>query len=141
MSRQRLRESSVKWQINLTKESFSLKTLKLLELKTIENKSKEIILTLNESIKKYMEENFIENINYFKKKNKVALLLEANKNFEVSEYTIEFKSKVGKVLEKIEKISDLKKLSYETNLNKETKIIKFKKKKFYKKQFYKKKIK
>ena len=141
MSRQRLRESSVRWQINLTKESFSLKTLKLLELKTIENKSKEIILTINESIKKYMEENFIENINYFKKKNKVSLLLETNKDFEVSEYIIEFKSKVGKVLEKIEKISDLKKMSYETNLNEEKKIIKFKKKKFYKKRFFKKKIK
>ena len=141
MSRQRLRESSVKWQINLTKESFSLKTLKLLELKTIENKSKEIILTVNESIKKYMEENFIENINYFKKKNKVALFLETNKNFDVSEYIIEFKSKAGKVLEKIEKISDLKKLSEETNLNTEKKIINFKKKKFYKKRFFKKKIK
>ena len=141
MSRQRLRESSVKWQINLTKESFSLKTLKLLELKTIENKSKEIILTVNESIKKYMEENFIENINYFKKKNKVALFLETNKNFDVSEYIIEFKSKGGKVLEKIEKISDLKKLSDEANLNTEKKIINFKKKKFYKKRFFKKKIK
>ena len=141
MSRQRLRESSVKWQINLTKASFSLKTLKLLELKTIENKSKEIILTVNESIKKYMEENFIENINYFKKKNKVALFLETNKNFDVSEYIIEFKSKAGKVLEKIEKISDLKKLSEETNLNTEKKIINFKKKKFYKKRFFKKKIK
>ena len=141
MSRQRLRESSVKWQINLTKESFSLKTLKLLELKTIENKSKEIILTVNESIKKYMEENFIENINYFKKKNKVALFLENNKNFDVSEYIIEFKSKAGKVLEKIEKISDLKKLSEETNLNTEKKIINFKKKKFHKKRFFKKKIK
>ncbi len=141
MSRQRLRESSVKWQINLTKESFSLKTLKLLELKTIENKSKEIILTINESIKKYMEENFIENINYFKKKNKVTLFLETNKNFDVSEYIIEFKSKAGKVLEKIEKISNLKKLNEEINLNTEKKIINFKKKKFYKKRFYKKKIK
>ncbi len=36
MSRQRLRESSVRWQIKLTKESFSLKTLKLLELKKVD---------------------------------------------------------------------------------------------------------
>ena len=98
--------------------------MKLLELKTIENKSKEIILTVNESIKKYMEENFIENINYFKKKN-----------------IIEFKSKAGKVLEKIEKITNLKKISEETSSNTEKKIIIFKKKKFYKKRFYKKKIK
>ena len=68
MSRQRLRESSVKWQIRLTKESFSLKTLKLLELKSIENKSKVIFLKVNDNIKKFLEENFIDNLNYFKKK-------------------------------------------------------------------------
>ena len=67
--------------------------------------------------------------------------METNKNFDVSEYIIEFKSKAGKVLEKIEKISDLKKLSDEIKPNEEKKIIKFKKKKFYKKQFFKKKIK
>ena len=141
MSRQRLRESSVRWQINLTKESFSLKTLKLLELKTIENKSKIINLTLNDSIKDYMVENFDENINYFKKKNKVSLKIDTNKDFDVSEYTIEFKSKIGKVLEKIEKISDLKKISNTKEIKDNKKIIKFKKKKFYKKKFYKKIVK
>ena len=40
MSRQRLRESNVKWQITLTNESLSLKIIKLVELKSIENKSK-----------------------------------------------------------------------------------------------------
>ena len=34
MSRQRLRESAVKWKINLTDESFGLKILKLVELKS-----------------------------------------------------------------------------------------------------------
>ena len=33
MSRQRLRESAIKWKINLTDESFALKILKLVELK------------------------------------------------------------------------------------------------------------
>ena len=109
MSRQRLRESSVKWQINLTKESFSLKILKLLELKTIENKSKKISLVVNESVKNYMDNNFVDNLNYFKKKNKVDLLLEINANYEISEYSIEFKLKSGKLIEKIENISELKK--------------------------------
>ena len=40
MSRQRLRESHVKWKIKLTNESFVLKIIKLIELKSIENKSK-----------------------------------------------------------------------------------------------------
>ena len=40
MSRQRLRESVVKWSIKLTDESFALKILKLVELKGILNKAK-----------------------------------------------------------------------------------------------------
>ena len=35
MSRQRLRESSVKWEIALTNESFALKILKLVEIKSV----------------------------------------------------------------------------------------------------------
>ncbi len=68
MSRQRLRESSVKWQIKLTKESFCLKILKLLELKTLENKAKYIHVKINENIKTFMEENFLDNLEYYKKK-------------------------------------------------------------------------
>ncbi len=140
MSRQRLRESSVKWQIRLTKESFSLKTLKLLELKSIENKSKVIFLKVNDNIKKFLEENFIDNLNYFKKKNKVDINLEIDNNLDISEYIIEFKNKTGKVIEKIENISELKKINL-SNINQDNKIIKFKKKKFFKKKFYKRKVK
>ena len=139
MSRQRLRESSVKWQINLTKESFSLKILKLLELKTIENKSKKISLVVNESVKNYMDNNFVDNLNYFKKKNKVDLLLEINANYEISEYSIEFKLKSGKLIEKIENISELKK-NVMKDTKDEKKIIKFKKKTFHRRKFYKKKL-
>ncbi len=141
MSRQRLRESNVKWQIKLTKESFSLKTLKLLELKTIENKSKVILLKINDNIKSYMEENFTDNINYFKKKNKVELIIEPNKDFDISEYSIEFKSKVGKLLEMIENVSEFKKINSIKNIEENSKVIKFKKKKFYKRKFFKKKVK
>ena len=140
MSRQRLRESNVKWQMKLTKDSQALKTLKLIELKTIENKSKIILLKLNENIKKLMEDNFSENINYFKKKNKIDLIIETNNGLDVTEYVIEFKSKTNKLLEKIEYISDLKKNKVEQNNNENNKIVKFKKKKFYRKKFYKKKL-
>ena len=140
MSRQRLRESNVKWQIKLTKDSQALKTLKLIELKTIENKSKIILLKVNENIKKLMEDNFLESINYFKKKNKIDLLIETDNSLDVTEYSIEFKSKTNKLLEKIEYISDLKKNKVEQNSNENNKIVKFKKKKFYRKKFYKKKL-
>ena len=39
MSRQRLRESAVKWKVNLT-DSLALKLLKLVELKAVLNKAK-----------------------------------------------------------------------------------------------------
>ena len=40
MSRQRLRESSVKWKVSLTDESFALKILNLSKLKSVLNKAK-----------------------------------------------------------------------------------------------------
>ena len=40
MSRQRLRESAVKWKVELTDESFAQKLLKIVELKAIINKAK-----------------------------------------------------------------------------------------------------
>ena len=39
MSRQRLRESAVKWKVTLTDESFAMKILKLVEVKAVLNKS------------------------------------------------------------------------------------------------------
>ena len=44
MSRQRLRESNVKWNIQLTDEAFANKIIKLAEIKSITNKSKISIL-------------------------------------------------------------------------------------------------
>ena len=87
-----------------------------------------------------MEDSFTENLDYFKKKNKVELSLETNNNFDITEYLIEFKSKSGKLLEKIEKVSDLKKDNLIEKKN-EGKIIKFKKKKYFRKKFFKKKVK
>ena len=141
MSRQRLRESNVKWHIKLTKDSLALKILKLLELKSIENKSKLIEVKINESVKTYFEENLSENVNYFINKNKIKINFEQNINFDINDYTIEFKSKVGKLIEKIENISLFKDEKIKENKFENKKILKFKKKKFYKKKFYKKKAK
>ena len=140
MSRQRLRESSVKWATKLTKDSFALKILKLLELKSLENKAKKIYLFLNNNILNLLNENFLENLNYFKKKNKIDLILETNNELDITEYIIEFKSKTNKLLDKIENISSNKKIN-SVDKTSDNKVIKFKKKKFYKKKFYKTKAK
>ena len=140
MSRQRLRESSVKWATKLTKDSFALKILKLLELKSLENKAKKIYLFLNYNILNLLNENFLENLNYFKKKNKIDLVLETNNELDITEYIIEFKSKTNKLLDKIENISSNKKIN-SIDKTSDNKVIKFKKKKFFKKKFYKTKAK
>ena len=140
MSRQRLRESSVKWATKLTKDSFALKILKLLELKSLENKAKKIYLFLNYNILNLLNENFLENLNYFKKKNKIDLILETNNELDITEYIIEFKSKTNKLLDKIENISSNKKIN-SIDKTSDNKVIKFKKKKFFKKKFYKTKAK
>ena len=141
MSRQRLRESNVKWQIKLSKDSYSLKTIKLLELKTIENKSKLIILNINDSIKNLIEKNFKENLDYFIKKNKIVIQIEADNKLDISEYIIEFKSKNGKLIEKIESLSEDKKNQVsnlsEKDDDKKKKFIK--KKNFIKRNFIKRK--
>ncbi len=48
MSRQRLRESAIKWKVTLTDESFAQKLLKIVELKAVINKAKFVELNVQE---------------------------------------------------------------------------------------------
>ena len=68
MSRQRLRESSVRWEINLTTESYSLKLLKMIELKSISNKAKQINALVPPKILEFINQNFLDDVRYFEKK-------------------------------------------------------------------------
>ncbi len=145
MSRQRLRESHVRWNIKLTDESFVLKLLKILELKSLENKAKIIKVEVNKKVSQFIENYFLKNIEYFEKKNKLKINIESNEHLSPAEYKINFLSKTKKTIEKLEKIIELKKIDPSSTENK--KIInikpgkhKFKKKKYFKKKFYKKKL-
>ena len=139
MSRQRLRESNVKWSIKLTNESFVLKILKMVEIKAIQNKAKIINININEKVSSFIENYFKEDVIYFEKKNKIKININTIKDLNISEYKIDFKSKSKKVLEKIEKYENLQKIIIDKkdkkiNLRKTQKNIinkrKFKKKKF-----------
>ena len=70
MSRQRLRESAVKWKINLTDESFAQKILKIVELKGVLGKAKFVELRVCEKISNFLKENFVEDLTFFEKKTK-----------------------------------------------------------------------
>ena len=143
MSRQRLRESNIKWSIKLTNETLALKVIKLIEIKIFETNAKIVEIYINEKILNYIENYFNDDLIYFKKKNKVKINLNIGEKLGLQDYEIEFKSKSNKILEKIEKIENLqkineKKIEKNQELKKEKKS-NFKIKKFKKRKSFKKK--
>ena len=136
MSRQRLRESAVKWKVNLTDESFALKILKLVELKTIVNKAKYVTLKVCEKISNFLKENFIGDLKYFEKKNKMKIDIISDNNLIIPEYIIDLKNKSKKTLELIEHYEKLKNLD---TIRSDENVIQLKNKKVYKKKIFKKK--
>ncbi len=141
MSRQRLRESAVKWKVELTDESFAQKLIKIVELKSVINKAKFVELKVCKKISDFLKENFMEDLTYFEKKNKMTIDIITDNSLIIPEYIINFKNRSNKTIELVEHYEKLKNLEQQ---KKDTKIIelkdktKFKQKKKFKKKFYKK---
>ena len=141
MSRQRLRESAIKWKVTLTDESFAQKLLKLVELKAVINKAKFVELKVCEKISDFLKENFVNDLTYFEKKNKMKIDIISDNSLIIPEYIIDIKNKSKKTIELIEYFEKLKNLETQ---NKEDKISekkgnkKINKKKYNKKKYYKK---
>jgi ribonuclease E len=143
MSRQRLRESAVKWKVELTDESFAQKLLKIVELKSVLNKAKFVELKVCKKISDFLKENFINDLTYFEKKNKMTIDIITDNSLIIPEYIIDIKNKSKKTIELVEHHEKLKNLEQQKVENKisEKKIKKkFNKKKSYKKKFFKKAI-
>ena len=141
MSRQRLRESAVKWKINLTDESFALKILKMVELKAVLNKAKFVDLKVCKKVSDFLKENFISDLTYFETKNKMKIDIITDNSLIIPEYIIDIKNKSKKTLELIEHFEKMKNL--ETQKKEDATIElktkkKFKKKPYRKKKFFKK---
>ena len=142
MSRQRLRESAVKWKVTLTDESFAMKILKLVEVKAVLTKAKFVELKICEKISDFMKENFIEDLNYFEKKNLIKIDIIADNTLIIPEYIIDLQNKTKKTIEIVQHIEKLKNLeeqkkevkSFESQIKKKP----YKKKPFFKKKFFKK---
>jgi len=141
MSRQRLRESAIKWKVTLTDESFAQKLLKIVELKAVINKAKFVELKVCEKISDFLKENFVNDLTYFEKKNKMKIDIISDNSLIIPEYIIDIKNKSKKTIELIEYYEKLKNL--ETQI-KEDKFSekkgkkKINKKKYNKKKYYKK---
>ena len=141
MSRQRLRESAIKWKVNLTDESFAQKLLKIVELKAVINKAKFVELKVCEKISDFLKDNFIEDLTYFEKKNKMKIDIVSDTKLIIPEYIIDLKNKSKKTIEIIEHFEKLKSLEFQKSKDNIINIQdkkKFKKKPFRKKKFFKK---
>ncbi len=136
MSRQRLRESAIKWKVTLTDESFAQKLLKIVELKAVINKAKFVELKVCEKISDFLKENFVNDLTYFEKKNKMKIDIISDNSLIIPEYIIDIKNKSKKTIELIEFYGKLKNLEIQ---NKENKISKTKQDKKINKKTYKKK--
>ena len=137
MSRQRLRESAIKWKVTLTDESFAQKLLKIVELKAVLNKAKFVELKVCKKISDFLKENFVNDLTYFEKKNKMKLDIISDNSLIIPEYIINVQNKSKKTIELVEYYEKLKNLELQ---NKEDKLIKNKEKKTYKKTYKKKRF-
>ena len=136
MTRQRLRESSIKWNMILSIDSFAQKILKKSEEQAFSNKAKIININIPEKAKLYIETNLKKEIDYFEKFYKFKINLISDKNLILPEYKIDLLNKNNKVIKNIFNIEVVEKHSDEKNFSEKD----FKKKKFMKKNKFKKKF-
>ena len=143
MTRQRLREGSIKWETQLSLESFSQKILKKIQHLAFTDKVKIVKSYIPEKVKLFIEKNFLEELKYFQKKYTFKVEIISDEKLMIPEYKIELlnkSKKIIKVIENVNKIIEIKKYNNQKNklkkedkkedkkLKKETKKLKTKKK-------------
>ena len=115
MTRQRLRESSIKWNMILSLDSFSQKIVKKAEELSFSNKAKIVNIEISEKVKIYIEKYLKKEIEYFTKKHKFEINLLSNKNLIIPEYKIDLLNKNKKVIKKVYNIEDIEKRTNKPN--------------------------
>ena len=109
MTRQRLRESSIKWNMTLSIDSFALKVVKKAEEASFLTKTKIINIYISEKIKIYINDNLENEIKYFKNKHNLEFNIIADKDLILPEYKIDLLNKNKKIIKKIEHIEKVQK--------------------------------
>lgn len=135
MTRQRLRESSVKWNMTLSLDSFALKIIKKSEELAFSNKAKIININVPLKVKTYIEENLMKEINHFKTKYKLEFNIISDNILVIPEYKINLLNKNKKTIMKVENINTIEDSFIKQNYSRKKfsnknfgKINKFKKK-------------
>ena len=125
MTRQRLREGSIKWETQLSLSSFSQKILKKIQHLAFTDKIKIINAYVPEKVKIYIEKNLLEELKYFQKKYSFETKILSNEKFLIPEYKIDLINKSKKLISSVENInliSEVKKIKQSLLKEKKGKI-------------------
>ena len=107
MTRQRLREGSIKWESQLSLSSFSQKIIKKIQQLAFSDKVKIINSYVPEKVKLFIENNLLEELKYFKEKYTFDIKIFSDSNFVIPEYKIDLINKSKKIIKSIENINPI----------------------------------
>ena len=122
MTRQRLREGSIKWETQLSLSSFSQKILKKIQHLAFSDKVKIINSYVPEKVKIFIENNLLEELKYFQKKYSLEIKVLSENKFIIPEYKIDLLNKSKKLINSIEHVNSIISLKkVKTKIDKEKK--------------------
>ena len=107
MTRQRLREGSIKWETQLSLSSFSQKILKKIQHLAFTEKVKIVKCFLPEKVKIFIKNTLHEELKYFEKKYSYKIEILSENNLIIPEYRIELLNKSKKIINKFENINEI----------------------------------
>ena len=107
MTRQRLREGSIKWETQLSLNSFSQKILKKIQYLAFNEKVKIIKTYVPEKVKLFIEKNLLEEVKYFQKKYSFNIEILSDEKLIIPEYKIDLLNKSKKILNSVENINKI----------------------------------
>ena len=108
MTRQRLREGSIKWETQLSLGSFAQKICKKIQYLAFTEKVKILKTYVPEKVKLFIENNLIEELKLFQKKYKLKIEILADDKFIIPEYRIDLLNKSKKLINKVENFNGIK---------------------------------
>ncbi|MBD1138594.1 Rne/Rng family ribonuclease [Pelagibacterales bacterium SAG-MED41] len=107
MTRQRLREASIKWETQLSLSSFSQKILKKIQHLAFTDKVKIINTYVPEKVKIFIESNLLDELKYFEKKYSFDIKIISEDKFIIPEYSIDLLNKSKKIIFKVENVNSI----------------------------------
>ena len=110
MTRQRMREGSIKWETNLSLESFALKIVKKAEMLSFTEKVKNVKVQIPEKVKIYIDNILKKEIKHFQDKFKIEIAFFADPQLIIPEYSISLIDKNKKSINRVENISPIQNL-------------------------------